>query len=341
MRHRLLAFSAAVVALASFGGAAHGQPYYQGKTLRIIVGLAPGGGFDTYARVIGRHIGKHIPGNPTVIVDNMPGAGSITMTNHLYRVAKPDGLTIGHFNGAIILGQVLGQQGIEFDARKFEYIGAPLKEDVACSLTKKSGVTSMQQWAAATAPLKIGGVAPGSTPDNAANILKAALGLPIQVVTGFKGTSPIRLAVESGELAGGCWSWESMKVTWRAQIESGDVVPVVQIVAKAFPDIPNVPLATSFAKTAEARRLIEVGVQNSSAFARPFALSPGTPKEQVQTLRRALEATLKDPEFLAEATKAKMTIDLVSGEQLAGLVADAFSLDPALRDKLKAALYPK
>jgi tripartite-type tricarboxylate transporter receptor subunit TctC len=341
MRYRLFAFAAALAALASFGGAAHGQPYYQGKTLRIIVGLAPGGGFDTYARVIGRHIGKHVPGNPTVIVDNMPGAGSITMTNHLYKVAKPDGLTLGHFNGAIILGQVLGQAGIEFDARKLEYVGAPIKEDVACSLTRKSGVTSMQQWAAAKAPLKIGGVAPGATPDNAANILKAALGLPIQVVTGFKGTSPIRLAVESGELAGGCWSWESMRVTWRAQIEAGDVVPVVQIVAKAFADIPSVPLATSFAKTPEARRLIEVGVQNSSAIARPFALSPGTPKEHVQALRQAFEATLKDPEFLAEATKAKMTIDLVSGEQLASLVADVFSLDSATRDKLKAALYPK
>jgi tripartite-type tricarboxylate transporter receptor subunit TctC len=339
MRDLLRVFVAGLAA--ALGVSAHAQSYYQGKTLRIVVGLAPGGGFDTYARVIGRHIAKHIPGNPTVVVDNMPGAGGITMTNHLYKVVKPDGLTLGHFNGAIILSQALGQQGIEFDARKFEYLGAALKEDVVCAFTKKSGITSMQQWAQASAPVKVGGVAPGTTPDNAANILKAALGLPLQLVTGYKGTAPLRLAVESGEVAGGCWSWESMRVTWRQAIESGEVVPVVQVVAKPFADIPNVPLAVSFAKTPEARRLIEVGVQNSSAIARPFALSPGTPKQHVQTLRRAFEATLKDKEFLAEAEKSKLTIDPVDADEFARLVADVFTIDPATRDKLKAAVLPK
>jgi tripartite-type tricarboxylate transporter receptor subunit TctC len=269
----------------------------------------------------------------------MPGAGSIVLTNHLYKVAKPDGLMVGHFNGAIILGQVLGQSGIEFDARKFEYVGAAVKEDVVCSLTKASGITSIAQWAGAKAPLKLGGVAPGATPDNTARILKAALGLPIQVVTGYKGTSAIRLAAESGELAGACWSWESMRVTWRKALEAGEVVPVVQVVPKAFADIPNVPLATSFAKTDEARRLIEVGVQNASAFARPFALPPGTPKERVEILRNAFQATLKDPAFLAEAEKAKLSIDPVTGEELGKLVADVFTLDAALLAKLKEALY--
>jgi len=137
-------------------GAAHAQDYYKGKTLRIVVGLSAGGGFDTYARTIGRHFGRHIPGNPNVIVDNMPGAGSIVMTNYLYKVAKPDGLTVGHFNGAIILGQVLGQKGIDFDARRFEYLGAAVKEDVVCGLTKASGITSIERWRAAKAPVKPG-----------------------------------------------------------------------------------------------------------------------------------------------------------------------------------------
>ena len=183
-----------ILALAGFGGTAQAQPFYDGKTLRIVVGRGAGGGFDTYARVIGRHLGKHLPGNPTVIVDNMPGAGSILMTNHLFKVAKPDGLTVGHFNGAIILGQVLGQKGIEFDARKFEYLGAAVKEDVVCGLTKASGITSIESWRAAKAPVKLGGVAPGATPDNSGRILGAALGLPVQVVSGYKGTSAIRLA---------------------------------------------------------------------------------------------------------------------------------------------------
>ena len=339
MVKRLPAVLTTIITLAAFSGAAQAQPYYEGKTLRIVVGLAPGGGFDTYARLIGRHLGRHIPGNPAVIVDNMPGAGSILMTNHLYRVAKPDGLTVGHFNGAIILGQVLGQQGIEFDARRFEYLGAAVKEDVVCGLTKASGITSIEQWQAAKAPVKLGGVATGATPDNAGRILKAALGLPVQVVSGYKGTSLIRLAAESGELAGGCWSWESMRATWRKGLETGEVIPVVQIVAKAFPELPNVPLAINLAKTEEARRLIEVGVQNSSAFARPFALAPGTPKDRVQILHQAFHAVLKDPAFLAEAGKANLSIDPVTGDEMSRLVADIFTLDAALVDKLKQALY--
>jgi len=340
MIKRIPALLAAAIAFAAVtGGAAQAQPYYEGKTLRIIVGLAAGGGFDTYARLVGRHLGKHVPGNPTVIVDNMTGAGGIVMMNHLYKVAKPDGLTLGHFNGAIVLGQVLGQQGIEFDARKFEYLGAAVKEDVVCGLTKASGITSIDSWRAAKAPVKLGGVAPGQTPDNSARIMKAALGLPVQLVSGYKGTSAIRLAAESGELAGGCWSWESMRATWKNGLEAGEVIPVVQIVAKPMADIPNVPLAINLARTDDARKLILVGVQNSSAFARPFALPPGTPRDRVELLHKAFHATLKDPAFLAEAQKANLSIDPVTGEEMNKLVAEVFTLDAGLLAKLKDALY--
>jgi tripartite-type tricarboxylate transporter receptor subunit TctC len=338
MKKRLPQLLIAAAALACFGGA-QAQTYYQGKTLRIVVGLAPGGGFDTYARVIGRHIGRHIPGNPTVIVDNMTGAGGIVMMNHLYKVAKPDGLTLGHFNGAVILGQVLGQQGIEFDARKYEYLGAAVKEDVVCSLTKASGVTDIEKWRASKTPVKLGGVAPGQTPDNSARILKAALGLPVQVVSGYKGTSQIRLAAESGEIAGACFSWESMRVTWRKALESGEAFPVIQIVGKSFPDLSKVPLAINLAKTDEARSLILAGVQNSSAFARPFALPPGTPKDRVQVLHQAFHSTLKDPAFLAETQKANLSIDPITGAEMSRLVSEVFALDPATRAKLKEALY--
>jgi tripartite-type tricarboxylate transporter receptor subunit TctC len=338
MKNRLPQLLVAAAALACFGGA-QAQMYYQGKTVRIIVGLAPGGGFDTYARVIGRHIGRHIPGNPTVIVDNMTGAGGIVMMNYLYKVAKPDGLTLGHFNGAVILGQVLGQQGIEFDARKYEYLGAAVKEDVVCSLTKASGITDIEKWRAAKTPVKLGGVAPGQTPDNSARILKAALGLPVQVVSGYKGTSQIRLAAESGEIAGACFSWESMRVTWRKALESGEAFPVIQIVGKAFPDLAKVPLAIDLAKTNEARSLILAGVQNSSAFARPFALPPGTPKDRVQVLHQAFLSTLKDPAFLAETQKANLSIDPITGAEMSRLVSEVFALDPATRAKLKEALY--
>jgi tripartite-type tricarboxylate transporter receptor subunit TctC len=339
MSKRLLALSIAAIVLATGGGGAGAQSFYEGKTLRLIVGFAPGGGFDTYARVISRHMGRHIPGNPTIVVENMTGAGSLISANHLYRVAKPDGLTIGHFNGALFLGQALGQPGIEFDARKFELIGAPIKEDSVCALTRATGITSVEKWMASKTPVKLGGVAPGGTPDANARILKAALGLPIQLVSGYKGTAEIRLAASSGEVSGACWSWESMRSTWRGALDSGEVVAVLQTSARAFPDLAGVPLALSLAKTDEARQLIKVGIQSAAAFARPLALPPGTPKDRVLILRRAFQETLHDKAFLAEAEKAKLTLDPATAEDLERMIAEAFSLDPALLAKLKDILY--
>jgi len=341
MRSWRLALLTTLIVLTAVSGsrAAQAQSFYEGKTVRIIVGLAPGGGFDTYARVIARHMGKHVPGNPTIIVENMPGAGSLISANHLYRVAKPDGLTVAKFNGSLMLGQVLGQPGVEFDARKFEFIGAAVKEDVACALTKASGITSVEKWMASGTPVKLGGIAPGASPDNTGRILKAALGLPIQLVSGYRGTAEIRLAADGGEVVGACWSWESMRATWRNALETGEVVPVLQVTAKAFPDLPNVPLAVNLAKTEEARQLIQVGAQTSSAYARPFVLPPGTPKERVQILRKAFQATLKDPAFLAETEKAKLSLDPVTGEELEKMVGELFTLDAALLVKLKDILY--
>ena len=339
MSKRLLALSTIAILLAAGSGGAQAQSFYEGKTVRLVVGFAPGGGFDTYARVISRHMGRHIPGNPTIVVENMTGAGSLISANHLYRVAKPDGLTIGHFNGALFLGQALGQPGIEFDARKFELIGAPIKEDAVCALTKASGITSVEKWMAAKTPVKLGGVAPGGTPDANARILKAALGLPIQLVSGYKGTAEIRLAAASGEVAGACWSWESMRSTWRSALDSGEAVAVLQTSARAFPDLSAVPLALSLAKTDEARQLIKVGIQNAAAFARPLALPPGTPKDRVLILRRAFQETLRDAAFLQETEKAKLTLDPATAEDLERMVAEAFALEPALLAKLKDILY--
>jgi len=176
--------------------------FFKNKTVRMIVGFGAGGGFDIYSRAIARHMGKHIPGNPSVVVENMTGAGSLLAANHLYKVAKPDGLTIGNIHGNQILNQVLGSPGVEFDARRFEWIGVPVKDNGACALTKASGITSLERWRASKTPVKLGGGGPGDTTTTNAKILKEALNLPIQLVMGYKGTSDMRLAAESGELAG-------------------------------------------------------------------------------------------------------------------------------------------
>jgi tripartite-type tricarboxylate transporter receptor subunit TctC len=332
-----------VFVVAGFAGAGYGaggDELSRGKSVRIVVGFSAGGGFDTYARAIARHLSKHIPGNPSIVVENMTGAGSLIAANHVYKVAKPDGLTIGHFIGGFFLGQVLGQPGIEFDARKFEFIGAPVSDHVVCALTKASGITSVEKWMASKTPVKMGGLAPGtSTPDNATRILKAALGLPIQLVTGYKGTADVRLAADGGELAGGCWGWDSISVTWRKGLDSGDVVVVLQANRKTHPDLPNVPQAIKLAKTEESRRMIDVGIHNDSDIVRTYTLPPGTPKDRVQILRKAFEATLKDPEFVADAKKARLNIDPVAPEEIERDIAGLFKLDPTLVSKLKEVLY--
>src|SRR6202165_3304365 len=155
------------------------QEFYSGKTVRIVVGFTAGGGFDAYSRAIARHMVRHIPGHPTIIVENMPGAGSLISANYLYKIAKPDGLTIGHFIGGLFLSQVIGQKGVEVDARKFEFTGAPPYEHPVCALTKASGITSLDKWFAAPAPVKIGGVAPGGAhPHNIGRAGQGGLGLP-------------------------------------------------------------------------------------------------------------------------------------------------------------------
>jgi tripartite-type tricarboxylate transporter receptor subunit TctC len=210
--------------------------FYKGKTIRIVVATTAGGGFDTYTRTLSRHFSKHIPGNPSLVVDNMPGAGHLIGANHVYKVAKPDGLTLGHFQGGLFLYQLLGRQGIEFDAAKFRFVGAPVTDNRACAFTKASGITSVENWLASKTPVKLGGIGGGAT-DDIARMLAATTALPIQLVTGYKGTSQIRLAAESGELAGGCWTWDSIRATWTKAIASGDAVVVLQIRAEAAPRI--------------------------------------------------------------------------------------------------------
>jgi tripartite-type tricarboxylate transporter receptor subunit TctC len=311
---------------------------YRNKTVRIIVGFAPGGGFDTYSRTIARHLGKHIPGNPSVVVENMTGAGSLIAANYLYKIAKPDGLTIGNFHGNQILNQVLGGSGIEFDARRFQWIGVPVKDNDACVLTKASDITSLDKWRAAKTPVKLGGGAPGDTTSTNAKILKEALGLPLQVVMGYKGTADMRLAAESGELAGACFQWESIKTTWRKGLESGEAVVVLQSNPKPHPELANVPNAIDFAKTEEARQLIRFGIHDPAAITRPYALPPATPHVRVEALRKAFLDTFKDPGFIADAEKAKLEADPISGADLERLVAGFFKLDPVLAGKLKEAL---
>ena len=338
----ILSLASAALLIAGWGtGPAPAQePFYKGKTIRIIVAFAPGGGFDTYARSLARHMGKHIAGNPTLIVENMTGAGGLIAANHLYKVAKADGLTLATFHGNQILAQVIGGQGIEFDARKFEWIGTPGKNHDLCLLSKTSGISSVDQWLASKTAVRLGGVAPGSSTDDIPKVLRTALGLPLRVASGYKGTSEIRLAVEGGEVFGLCGlSAASAKATWKKQLEVGTVTIVLQNAPQPHPDLPsNIPLAIKLAKTDEGRQLINVGIHTPSAITYVYSAPPGTSQERVQILRRAFLMTTKDPEFLAEASKANLEVSAASGEDVEKMVADLFKLEPGVLSKLKEVL---
>jgi tripartite-type tricarboxylate transporter receptor subunit TctC len=314
------------------------EAFFKDKTIRLIVGFSAGGGFDTYSRTIGRHIGRHIPGNPTIVVENMTGAASLVAANHAYKVAKPDGLTVVNFHGNQVLNQVIGKPGIEFDARKFQYLGVPTQDSGACALTKASGVTSYDRLKNSKTPIKLGGVASGDTTYNTSKILQEALGLPIQLVAGYKGTAEIRLAAESGEVAGGCWQWESIKVIWRQGLETGNVSIVLQVNPKAHPELSHVPNAIDLATSENGRQLIRFGIHDPAAVTRLYALAPETPKDRVQILRKAFMSVLKDPDFLADAKKSQLDTNPLSGEEVEKTVAGLFKLEPGLIAQLREIL---
>jgi tripartite-type tricarboxylate transporter receptor subunit TctC len=336
-----LVFSLILIALPhSARAAAADADFYRGKTIRFIVGFAAGGGFDAYSRVISRHMGRHIPGNPSIIVDNMTGAGSRVAANFLFK-APADGLVVGNFIGSLVLQQILGDKGIEFDGRRFEWLGAPVQDENVCALTKASGINSLDDWFAAKRPIKLGGEAPGANDSDVPRALKAALGLPIQLIEGFKGTANIRVAAEAGEVDGGCWTWASIRTTWANGLESGMVKAIIQVNQKKAEDIPNVPNAIDFAKTPDARTLIESGIHAPSAILRAYALPPGTPKGRVELLRGAFNATMNDAEFLAEMKKSKLEINALTGAEMDSIVKKLFQMDAKNVAKIRDVLVPK
>lgn len=329
-------------ALGSVTFSASGEEFFKGKTIRLIVASSPGGGFDTYSRTIARHIGKHIPGNPAVVVQNMPGAGHLIAANYLYNKAKPDGLTIGNWSGGLVQQQAMkGRPGISFDARKFEYLGVPVSDTPVCALTKGSGIDDLEEWSSGAKVVKLGGSAPGDSMSDHPRVLRAALGLPLRLIDGYGGTAKIRLAAESGEVDGGCWSWNSMKVTWRKAIQSGEARVLIQVSNRKHPDLPDVPNALDLAKDDKARQLIKAGIQASAGIIRLYGLPPGTPPQRVEILRNAFMATMNDPEFLREAQKSGLEIDPKSGREVKEIVDELLNMDPELLANLKKIVTPK
>jgi tripartite-type tricarboxylate transporter receptor subunit TctC len=340
MRIKLPFIIFVIAAAVGFGFNAQAQEFYKDKTLTFIVGYSAGGTYDQYTRLIARHIGRHLPGNPGRIVENMTGAGGIIAANHLYNRVKPDGLTIGAWASPLILQHIMGNEATKFDGRKVGWIGIPGPYDTACHFNRESGILTMDDWLAAKRPMKIGSIGPGTSLSDVPKLLKAALNLPLEMVEGYKGGAEARLAVESGEVDGLCASWQATKVTWRSQMQAGKIHVVLQATLKSHSELKNVPLAINYAKTDEARTLLRVA-DNVHVYQFPYSVTPGTPPERLQLLQQAFVKTLRDPDLLAEAKKADLEIEPIDGPTTAKTFAGLYELNPSLIAKLKELLVPK
>ncbi|HEY5544242.1 MAG TPA: tripartite tricarboxylate transporter substrate-binding protein [Candidatus Binatia bacterium] len=313
---------------------------FKDKTLTFIVGYSAGGTYDQYTRMIARHIGKYLPGNPARIVENMPGAGGIIAANHLYNRVKPDGLTVAAWASPLILQHIMGNEATKFDGRKVGWLGIPGPYDTACHFNQQSGIKTVDDWFASKRPMKIASIGPGTSLSDVPKLLKAALNLPLEMVEGYKGGAEARLAVENGEVDGLCASWQATKVTWRSQMDSGKIRVVLQATFKSHPELKNVPLAINFAKTDEARTLLRVA-DNVHVYQFPYSVAPGTAPDRLQALQQAFVKTLRDPELVAEASKAKLEVDPIDGPTTAKTFAGLYELPPSLIAKLKDLLIPK
>ena len=336
----LLALAALFVAAAA---PAHAQQdvaeFYKGKTIRIIVGVGVGSGYDINARVLARHFADHIPGNPTVIVQNQPGAGSLTMTNALYNTGPFDGTVIGaSFNG-MPTTPLLQPSGARFDPNKLVWLGSTNRETQVTYVWHTAPVTKLADLF--TTELIVGAQAPGSTQYDFPVLVNHLFGTKFKVVTGYESTPKIHLAMESGEVQGnGASNWSTLKAINSNWLEEKKVRLIAQWALKKNAELVDVPLILDLAKTEADKQALELALARLE-FGRPFFLPPNVPAERVEALRRAFDATLKDKAFLADADKSKIELDPLTGEQVAALVEQVSRTPADIAARVRSALESK
>jgi tripartite-type tricarboxylate transporter receptor subunit TctC len=345
MKSRIIVSMVALVALSFFSIAIRqvaADEFYKGKTIRFIVGAPAGGGYDTYSRAIARHLGKHIPGNPAMLIENMDGAGSLIAANYTYNKAKPDGLSIGVWISGQIIRQALGDKSAKFDGRKFGWLGAPSKGAPTCAIMGFTGLKTWDDVRNSKRAIRMGGVRAGTSYDDVPRILNNVAGTKFDVISGYAGTAPVRLAMQSREVEGACLGWESMSVSNRAMLDAkgGDkLIPFITHKKLEDPEIKDLPLFTDVIKGEENLATYKSWAA-SYEFQRPFSLPPGAPGERLQTLRKAFAATLRDREFLAEAKKMKLDIEPVGGEEIEGHVRQIYSMSDKVKQNLSFLVRP-
>ena len=331
---------AALLALAGTASAQSVEDFYKGKTLQLYVGFGPGASYDLYARIIGEHIGRHIPGHPRVTVMNMEGAGSLRLTNWLYNVAPKDGTVVGTVSRAAPFAPLIGTKtGPQFDASQFTWIGSANNEVSTCVAAAASGIKRFEQLR--DKELIIGGDGPNADGEQFARVMNALFATKIKIVSGYPGGNAINLALERGEVQGRCgWSWTGIKAERRHWVDQGKVNVFIQIGVARHLDLPNVPLLDDFAKTEEQKQILRLIVARQP-LGRPYLGPPGIPADRAAALQRAFMATMRDPAFVAAAEKAKLEVNPMAGADVAALMSEVVTkTSPALQAKTRQILSP-
>jgi len=311
--------------------------FYKGKTVTIVVGYSAGGGYDIYARALARHMGRHLPGNPNFIVQNVTGAGSVNAANTLYNVSAKDGTVFGTFGRGLAMEPLIGTARVQYDAQKFTWIGSGANEVSLCSVWHTAPVKTWQD--ALKTSFTVAGEGPGSDPDSFSAMVKNLFGLKMRLITGYQGTSDTILAIERGEVDGRCGqSWSSLKSVRPQWIEKKMLNHLAYMSEVKAPELPDVPLVSDFAN-ARQKQVIRL-VLSRQTLGRPFAAPPGVPADRRQALRRAFDATLQDPAFLKEAEKLKLEVSPVNGEEVDKLIAELYATPKDVVEETRAAIKP-
>ena len=330
-----------MLAFAVSGTAAQADPvadFYRGRNVSMVIGYSVGGGYDTYARVLARHLGRHIPGNPTLIPQNMEGAGSLRAANYLFNAAPKDGSVIGMFSRGMAMEPLIGTSHTQFESRKFSWLGSGTNEVSTCVTWHDSPVKT---WAdALKTPFTVGGEGSGSDPDIFATVVHNVFGVKLRLVSGYPGSAEVALAIERREVDGRCgWSYSSLMQQRPEWVPKKLVNILVQLALAKSPELPDVPLITDFATTDRERQILRL-VFSRQAMARPFTAPPGIPAERKQALRAAFDATMQDPEFLAEAKQRRLEVNPVSGAEIDKLIEELYATPKDIVSEVRATIAP-
>jgi len=311
--------------------------FYRGKAVTLLVGYSAGGGYDIYARTIARYMGDHMPGSPKIVVQNMPGAGSISSANYLYGVAVKDGSIFGTFGRGVPMEPLIGIAKTQYDATKFTWIGSAADELSVCAVTQKSGIKTFED--VLKRDVAVGGEGSGSDPDTYAMMVRGILGARLKLVTGYPGGNDMTLAIERGEIDGRCgWSWGSIKATRPEWAQGPNRLNILMVMSSArHEELHDIPAVIEKAKNERERQIINLVVSRQT-IARPFAAPPALPPARRDALRKGFDATMKDPRYIAEAKSLSLDVAPVTGAEIEKLIQTLYATPKDVVEQARAVI---